>query len=29
MQWSKRVAHLLLQVRVKTLKGAVGSVFTR
>jgi hypothetical protein len=29
MQWSKRGAHLLLQVRVKTLNGELGSVFKR
>ena len=28
-QWSKRGAHLLLQTRVKTLNGALGSVFKR
>jgi len=27
MQWSKRGAHLLLQTRVKTLNGELGSVF--
>jgi hypothetical protein len=29
MQWSKRGAHLLLQARVKTLNGELGSVFKR
>src|SRR5712671_463060 len=29
MQWSKRGAHLLLQTRVKTLNGELGSVFKR
>jgi hypothetical protein len=29
MQWSKRGAHLLLHTRVKTLNGALGSVFKR
>jgi hypothetical protein len=27
MQWSKRGAHLLLQMRVKTLNRELGSVF--
>ena len=29
MQWSKRGAHLLLQTRVKTLNGELGSMFKR
>jgi hypothetical protein len=29
MQWSKRGAHLLLQTRVKTLNGELGSLFKR
>jgi hypothetical protein len=29
MQWSKRGAHLLLQMRVKTLNRELGSVFKR
>jgi hypothetical protein len=29
MQWSKRGAHLLLQMRVKTLNGALGSMCKR
>jgi hypothetical protein len=29
MQWRKRGAHLLLQTRVKTLNGDLGSVFKR
>jgi len=29
MQWSKRGAHLLLQTRLKTLNGDLGSVFKR
>ena len=29
MQWSKRGAHLLLQTRVKTLNGELGTVFKR
>jgi hypothetical protein len=29
MQWSKRGAHLLLRVRVKTLNREWGSVFKR
>ncbi len=29
MQWSKQGAHLLLQTRVKTLDGELGSVFKR
>jgi hypothetical protein len=29
MQWSKRGAHLLLQIRVKTLNGDLASVFKR
>jgi hypothetical protein len=29
MQWSKRGAHLLLPIRVKTLNGEWGAVFKR
>ena len=29
IQWSKRGAHLLLQTRVKTLNGELGSMFKR
>lgn len=29
MQWTKRGAHLLLQVRVKTLNHALASTFRR
>ena len=29
MQWTKRAAHLLLQVRVKVLNRELGSVFRR
>ena len=29
MQWSKRGAHLLLQIRVKTLNRALGCMFKR
>ena len=29
MQWSKAGAHLLLQTRVKTLDGELGTIFTR
>ena len=29
MQWSKPGAHLLLQIRVKTLDGELGAIFKR
>jgi hypothetical protein len=29
MQWGKRGTHLLLQTRVKTLNGELGTVFKR
>jgi hypothetical protein len=29
MQWTKRGAHLLLQMRVKTLNQELGAVFQR
>jgi hypothetical protein len=29
IQWTKRGAHLLLQTRVKTLNGELGSMFKR
>jgi hypothetical protein len=29
MQWSKRGAHLLLQMRVKTLNRELGTAFKR
>jgi hypothetical protein len=29
MQWTKRAAHLLLQIRVKTLNGGLARVFQR
>jgi hypothetical protein len=29
MQWTKRAAHLLLQIRVKTLSGGLARVFQR
>jgi hypothetical protein len=29
MQWSKEGAHLLLQTRVRTLNGELGTIFKR
>ncbi len=29
MQWTKQGAHLLLQMRVKTLNGELGAIFKR